>query len=566
MKYWWLVIGVLVGGLFAPGVNAQQEDHPSNVLVQYSFDDDNIATGPDTFMVFNNAKGSMALSTEYQFSGFRSVELHDVAGDGEFPELQGYFPEQSKGTLYAHFALMVVNPAQGLNIALAGPAFFTMRKHGIAFWLKLQNGVLFHHPDGQAQKLFAVKPFTWYTVDVAYTFDEGKYSLEIFEEGQVKTPVVSLAQQTNVPGAPNSAVDKFSFIGDLEDESNVTCYIDDVSVSIDKPVTQLSFVAPGRRMLFVDRWNNYYQAIRQRPTWIPAIDFSDFGISAATVKQMKQEGSYKYLEGLLAGQCLQAEAEKVASPENFRLLKAVCLWNQGCGAMSAGRPKTALERYDQAAQLSPGGKIYGLSAVLALSALKQWDEVNARLGSVYTSFQTDIRLSVALAMIGTARGNLDEAKQWLRIPAETLTNDFRNNLLRRLWGAEISSDVVNELKSKFPDDWREILQTRLICEQYFFVLLWKNNYTEAEQYASRMAERMKLLGLPDWQWHERAGDAAFLAGNPAGAILHYEAALKDPAGRYVMLRMSDAYFRLGDFAKERDYREKIYGSLLKKTN
>ncbi|HMZ80705.1 MAG TPA: hypothetical protein PLL06_13465, partial [Acidobacteriota bacterium] len=92
MKYWWLLIGVLVGGWFAPGVNAQQEDHPSNVLVQYSFDDDNIATGPDTFMVFNNAKGRMVLSTEYQFSGFRSVELHDVVGDGEFPELQGYFP------------------------------------------------------------------------------------------------------------------------------------------------------------------------------------------------------------------------------------------------------------------------------------------------------------------------------------------------------------------------------------------------------------------------------------------------------------------------------------------
>ena len=61
-------------------------------LVRYSFDDGAVATGPDTFTVFRNAKGSVQLSTAFHVSGYRSLEIRDVAGDGDFPELQGFFP------------------------------------------------------------------------------------------------------------------------------------------------------------------------------------------------------------------------------------------------------------------------------------------------------------------------------------------------------------------------------------------------------------------------------------------------------------------------------------------
>src|SRR6266571_6760810 len=97
----------------------------AHVLAKYSFDDQLTDTGPDTFAVFQNAKGHVRLVSNIRYSGYRSIELRDVAGDGDFPELQGYFPERKTGELYFHFAMLVVNPDQTLNVALAGPSHFT---------------------------------------------------------------------------------------------------------------------------------------------------------------------------------------------------------------------------------------------------------------------------------------------------------------------------------------------------------------------------------------------------------------------------------------------------------
>src|SRR2546421_5781889 len=116
-----------------------------NVVVSYSFDDDNVATGPDTFRVFNYARGNVSLTTNYCRSGYRAVELHDAAGDREFPELQGYFPVRRQGDVFAHFAFMVATPNESLNMALAGPAWFTVQKDGIGFWLSTKDGSLYQH-------------------------------------------------------------------------------------------------------------------------------------------------------------------------------------------------------------------------------------------------------------------------------------------------------------------------------------------------------------------------------------------------------------------------------------
>ena len=45
-----------------------------------------IDTGPDTFAVFQNSKGHVRLSDAIHYSGYRAIELHDVVGDGNFPE------------------------------------------------------------------------------------------------------------------------------------------------------------------------------------------------------------------------------------------------------------------------------------------------------------------------------------------------------------------------------------------------------------------------------------------------------------------------------------------------
>ncbi|NIP30060.1 MAG: hypothetical protein GTN99_03175, partial [Candidatus Dadabacteria bacterium] len=46
----------------------------TDILVSYSFDDDNIETGPDTFKVFENGKGCVDLIDSYRFSGYNSVQ------------------------------------------------------------------------------------------------------------------------------------------------------------------------------------------------------------------------------------------------------------------------------------------------------------------------------------------------------------------------------------------------------------------------------------------------------------------------------------------------------------
>jgi hypothetical protein len=169
-------------------------------LVRYSFDDGLTDTGPDTFTVFRNAKGSVQLSRAFHVSGYRSLEIRDVAGDGDFPELQGFFPERRDGRLFLHFALLVTNPREELNVAMAGPGWFELGKDGIALWLIVKNGVLRHVSDSIPKRLLRIKPFTWYGIDVDYDVARGRYDLLITEEGSPK-PVVSLKNQPNAsPG------------------------------------------------------------------------------------------------------------------------------------------------------------------------------------------------------------------------------------------------------------------------------------------------------------------------------------------------------------------------------
>jgi hypothetical protein len=225
---------------------------PSPILVSYSFDDGKTDTGPDTFSVFRNAHGNVQLSSTFRASGYQSVEIRDVAGDRDFPELQGYFPERRNGWLVLHFALLVTDPGEELNIALAGPQWFGLRKDGISFWLLTRDGHLLHVSDSIPKKLLRLKPFTWYGIDADYDVERGRYDLRIFEEG-LDEPVVSLKSQLNAPAQPGSAVSVFSFIGDQgKDVSNVVYYVDDVVLATDRAIKLPPFVAPGRRQFLAD--------------------------------------------------------------------------------------------------------------------------------------------------------------------------------------------------------------------------------------------------------------------------------------------------------------------------
>ena len=538
------------------------QEASSNVVVSYSFDDDNVATGPDTFRVFNFAKGNVNLTTTYRHSGYRSVELRDVAGDKAFPELQGYFLIRQKGQLFAHFAFMTTSPNEPLNMALAGPQWFTVRKDGIGFWLSTEAGVLYQHSDKLIKKLIPLEPFEWYTVDVTYHIDEGTYDLTISGEDSKKPPLVSLVNQKNASGLASSAVDKFSFIGDLEDKSNVTYYVDDVVISIDQLIKQKPLIAPGRRKLFVDRWNDYYKGMLQHPNVIPAADLSDFGLDADELQAFKREGIVKALEGVLNGNPFDSALLKNASANSVRLLHAISLWILGNDQLARRQLQTALENFEEAAREAPEGKIYQLSSVLALAALERWSEVDARVPSLYSDWHNDVRFAIASAMIGIAKGNLSEAEGWLREPAELISTQLNDVIFRRLWSGQINDALIADLRKTYPLTWRQYIEDWLICEQYYFVLLWQRSFDQAHQYASRMVAGHKQLGLPTWVWLERAGDASFHAQSYREAHRLYEESMGENVNNTsVLLKLSDVYLIFGDLEKEQTYREKVYGTL-----
>ncbi|MBK5290550.1 MAG: hypothetical protein JJE04_02515, partial [Acidobacteriia bacterium] len=469
--------------------------------------------------VFQFGQGSVTLSTAHRFSGYRSVELRDIPGDRSFPELQGYFPLRSKGKLYLHFAMMTTDASEELNIALAGPQWFNLRKDGIAFWLKTANGYLTAISDSMPKKLCAIHAFVWYVVDVTYDIDAGAYDLTIRQEG-LETPLAGVRGQPNAPSQPGSRVDKFSFIGDHDtDASKVVYYVDDVLVGVDEAIVHQPFVAPGRRKLFVDYWNSAQRKRTAHPAPLPIMSLADLGIGSAETAALRQDGA-----GELLGQVLSGKLAKVpdgAADRSRTILESVIAWRKGAMALEAGDAEYALAQFDRASRLSPSSPLFEMDAVMALAHLARWDEVDRRLAGILPQWRDDPRLPATLAMIGLARGDWNAVERQLRQDAES---------------------------------------SGLMAEQYFLVLLWKGDSARAEGFAESMLARGSNSERS--LWRERLGDAAFLTGDIQRARDFYEASLAEHSRpSSVWLKLSDVYCKLGDMEKERAFRERVYGGL-----
>jgi hypothetical protein len=519
-----------------------------SVLASYSFDDD-VATGPDTFAVWQGARhnkggrGRVRLSESFHLSGHRAVELKDVPGDGDFPELQGYFPVQGAGRLYFHFAFLTTDPSQELNIALAGPRFFQMEKDGIAFWLGTRDGRLVQYSDSIPKRLFVPQAFTWYVVDVAYDVSAGRYDLLIRAEGDA-APLVSQRSQPNTTSRPGSAVDKFSFVGSpFADRSSVVYYVDDVVIGTDDSVTRLPFTAPGRRKLFIDRFGEYQRLLRERPRCLPALGPEDFGLEADDLEALAGAGQSDALQRLLEGPP-GTPGPRVSSeqgPERWRrALTAAAGWSDGCAALERGDARQALARFATAAEEMPEGRLYPLSAALALAAQKRIDEADDQL-ALASDLRYDARYAVASAYVGLARKDLERALEWLREPAARALD-----------------------RDPQPGGGGGPVET-LVTEQYYYVLLWKADYDGARDYALRMAERARRARLVSAPWRVRAADASFYRHDNAEARELYESALEGEkdwgALREIYLKLADLAYLDGDTANERRLREHYYGSL-----
>jgi hypothetical protein len=337
---------------FAAILAAAAQAAGPTVLVRYGFDDDAVETGPDTFAVFRAAHGRVGLSTVFRRSGYRSVEIRDVPGNGDFSELQGYFPEQRTGHVFAHFALLTARPEEELNIALAGPQRFRLGKDGIAFWLSTREGRFVHVSDSIPKKLAPVRGFVWYEVDVAYDVEAGVYDLTIHEEGRAE-PMVALRNQPGAARQRGSAVDVFSFISDpMEDASDVTYFVDDVSIATSRDVTVAPLVAPGRRKLFVDAFAEYRRTQDDKVRCLPAVSLPDFGI--AWSGPLGARGITLLEEALRSGGQGDRGSTLPADDARGRVVGAAAQWREGCAALERGDAATALDRFERAAA-SPRG-------------------------------------------------------------------------------------------------------------------------------------------------------------------------------------------------------------------
>ena len=556
---------LLVLLIAAPAAAAES----GSILASYSFEDA-VATGPDTFAIFQGARhvgtgqGRVSLSSAFHVSGYRSVEIKDVAGDGDFPELQGYFPVRTTGRLFFHFAFLTTDAKEELNIALAGPRFFQMEKDGIAFWLGTREGRIVHVSDSIPKRLFPVEAFVWYGVDVAYDIVAGTYALTIRREGQ-EAPLVALRNQPNTTRRPGSAVDKFSFVGSpYGDTSNVVYYVDDVVIGTDASVTQIPFVAPGRRKLFVDLFAEYQRQLRERPRCLPLTSPDDVGLSSADLADLGREGRLDTVKRVFAGDPVEpADGEGQGQGRWRQVFGAVAQWNAGCQALDNGDSRRALAHFEKASASVPEGRIFTLSAVLALAGMKRFAEADERL-VMLADGRDDPRYAVVSAYVGLARGDLDQAEAWLRDPASRVLDREANPLLA-LFRKSVPADLLTGLRARLGAAFPGLLDETLVAEQYYYVQLWKGQYDAARDYALRMGERLRRAGLPANVWCERAGDAAFYRRDLSEARQLYEDAIrgeKDNGPLMVLyLKLADIAHLSGDLETERALREHYYGAL-----
>jgi hypothetical protein len=536
---------------------------PPQVLVSYGFDDESNETGPDTFHVFENASGHVRLSREIARSGGFSVEIADSAGDGDFPELQGFFPERHTGRLVVRFSILVATPDEPWNAGLAGPGGFGVGENGLAFRLEARGGYFWHTSDSIPKRIAPIEPFVWYDFRLDYDLDAGTYDLRLSREGE-REPFVRLVRQPNVVSAPGSTIDKFSFIGDLGDRGRATYFVDDVEIASTEAADLAAFVAPGRRRLFVDAYLAERDRAQRNPGCPPAAGVEDFAIAPQRLSELKASGALATLRAALESDpaAIAAVDPRLAElPE----IAAVLAWDTGCAELGAGRPAAALPRLERAASLQPAAPLYPLALAHALARLDRLDEASDRLAEAHAALGEDARYAVAMSLVGARRADLGEAEVWVAAPAESRADLPADPLLRDLELGNFHDGLLAALRDRFPDAWRTKVDEALLFEQYFWVLVARADYVRAGDFARRLAERYRAAGVDPARWWDRAGDAALLARDLPRArdLYERELASPDPQARIAAsLKLADVAALDGDRAAERHWREAIYGRLV----
>jgi hypothetical protein len=181
-------------------------------------------------------------------------------------------------------------------------------------------------------------------------------------------------------------------------------------------------------------------------------------MTANDLKALQRDGLFDALQKVLTGTPFLPDAGPHVAGRQAALFAAIQAWQLGCEALAHEQAATALASFTRAVEQVPEGRIYSLSRVLALAALRRWNEVDTAVSLLYADWVDEPRFAIAQALIGLRRGDLDAAQTWLRLPADTVPEAFGEGeglpaVMRRLRSGEINQDVIQTLKRYAPDNW-----------------------------------------------------------------------------------------------------------------
>jgi len=522
-----------------------------SVLVQYGFDS-TLPSVEDGFYIFENSRGFVEPTSAVRFSGYRALELQEAAVDGTFVELQGVVPPITSGEVLFHFAFLVRNPEEELNIAVAGPAHFYMRRDGIAFWLKTIDGMLFHHSDSLPRRLFKLRANIWYVVDVVFHVEAGTYDLRILTP-QAPTPPVLLEDQPNAINAPGSKLAKISFIGDLEDRSTVHYFIDDVELralstplrltiptsatggtpahfrTLSAPPASAPTTGPERdfiyqgapsfpRRTYFDEYLELKKLELSLPQCLPVTSLRDFGVLPALLKSdavLQQE----------VRQAMKLPSAQFTSPPIFttRVAAGVFLWRRGCQELIDGKIQEARDDLRQGLALLPDAPILQASNAMLANMTKNRPEVEEQLLALSSAWMEDARLPVLLGMLSAYHENFADMREVLTGVATRMGEDNAARLIGTLLVGKHTGFAT--LKVMFGENWKQELDDLYIGQSYYFALLFSGRPREAAIFAEKLTVRYATTLPAQRFWQERQADALVLSGEATAARSLYETIL-----------------------------------------
>lgn len=528
-------------------------------LVEYGFDG-TLPSAKDGFLIFENTRGFVEPTTEEKFSGYKSLQIKEEPLDNGFVELQGLFDPVISGDLLFHFAIFIKNPEEELNIAIAGPEHFYMKRDGMFFWLKTLNGNLHHHADGIPKRIGKLEASTWYVVDAVFHIEEGTYDLRVVNS-TTREVLALVKEQPNATHSPGSRVSKLSFIGDLEDRSAVNYFVDDVELRIlstpfdlerpeqikklrfretltqhSTPPGDLSYVHQATpsspRKGYLEEYKELRQLLFERPTCLPATNLTDFGISTRDLQRTDNPEEIR--------STIKSDDSSIPSPETLKgtIAKTIAEWRLGCLALASGDFRGAKIRLNRASELSPHLALTHAALAMTSLALKDRVSVESELSQLYKLWSTDARLPVLLGAVTRTFDGYEQAVESLKGVAQQMSeSQIRQQISTLIVGDDANFD---ELRAIFKGRWKNELDDLYIGQGYYFSLLFADKPREAAEFARKLISRYQEIPRAQSAWKEREADALAFAGELAHAKEVYRSLVDEcPSCKTAKAKLAD---------------------------